>query len=49
MQETLLGELSAARQVQLHGRIAEALEALYGEAPDTLRRRSHGTTASRRC
>ena len=30
MQETLLGELSAARQVLLHGQIAEAFEALYG-------------------
>ena len=30
MQETLLGELSAARQVLLHGEIAEAFEALYG-------------------
>ena len=30
MQETLLGELSAARQVQLHGRIAHALEAQHG-------------------
>jgi hypothetical protein len=29
MQETLLGELSAARQVQMHGRIAHALESLY--------------------
>ncbi len=36
MQETLLGELSAARQVQLHGRIAQALEALHGESPDEL-------------
>jgi tetratricopeptide (TPR) repeat protein len=32
MQETLLGELSAARQVLLHGQIAEAFEALYGPA-----------------
>ena len=30
MQETLLGELSAARQVLLHGQIAEAFETLYG-------------------
>ena len=29
MQETLLGELSAARRVRLHGQIAEALDALY--------------------
>ena len=36
MQETLLGELSAARQVQLHGRIAQAIEALHGESPDQL-------------
>lgn len=30
MQETLLDELSAARQVLLHGQVAEALERLYG-------------------
>jgi tetratricopeptide (TPR) repeat protein len=30
MQETLLGELSAARRVRLHGQIAEALEQLAG-------------------
>ena len=30
MQETLLGELSAARQVLLHGQIAEAFETVYG-------------------
>ncbi len=30
MQETLLGELSAARRVLLHGQIAEVLERLYG-------------------
>lgn len=32
MQETLLEELSAARRLLLHGRIAEALLAVYGEA-----------------
>ena len=31
IQETLLGELSTTRRVRLHGRIAEALERLYGE------------------
>ena len=36
MQETLLGELSAARQVQLHGRIAQAIEGLHGESADEL-------------
>ena len=36
MQETLLGELSAARRVLLHGQIAEVFERLYGEAGDTL-------------
>ncbi len=35
MQETLLGELSAARRVLLHGQIAEAMERLYGESRDT--------------
>jgi tetratricopeptide (TPR) repeat protein len=30
IQETLLGELSLTRRVRLHARIAEALEALYG-------------------
>ncbi len=30
IQETLLAELSATRQVRLHARIAEGLEALYG-------------------
>ena len=30
MQETLLGELSAARRVRLHGQIAEELERLHG-------------------
>ena len=33
MQETLLGELSAARRVRLHGEIARALESLY-PSPD---------------
>jgi tetratricopeptide (TPR) repeat protein len=36
MQETLLGELSAARRVLLHGQIAESMEQLYGEGRDTL-------------
>ena len=31
IQETLLGELSITRRVRLHGRIAEALEHLYGD------------------
>ena len=31
MQETLLGELSTARRVRLHGQIAEALDVLYGD------------------
>ena len=34
MQETLAGELSAAREVRLHGQIAEALERLYGARAD---------------
>ncbi len=34
MQETLAGELSAARQVRLHGQIAETLDRLYGERAD---------------
>jgi hypothetical protein len=34
MQETLAGELSAARQVRLHGQIAEALERIYGARAD---------------
>jgi len=33
-QETFTGELSAARRVRLHARIAEALEESYGEAAD---------------
>ena len=36
MQETLLGELSAARRVLLHGQIAEVLERLYGDNRDYL-------------
>ena len=35
MQETLLGELSAARRVRMHGQIADALEELYGQAEDS--------------
>ena len=31
MQETLLAELSTTRRVRLHGQVAEALEARYGE------------------
>ena len=31
IQETLSGELTTTRRVRLHGRIAEALEALYGD------------------
>jgi DNA-binding SARP family transcriptional activator len=34
IQETLLEELAATRRVRLHARIAEALEALYGEEVD---------------
>lgn len=34
IQETLLGELSITRRVRLHGRIAEALEHLYGDHVD---------------
>jgi DNA-binding CsgD family transcriptional regulator len=34
VQETLLDRLSAARRARLHGRIGEALEGLYGEAPE---------------
>ncbi|MCH7740191.1 MAG: AAA family ATPase [Chloroflexi bacterium] len=34
MQETLMGELSAARRVRLHARIAEALESSYGDEAD---------------
>jgi DNA-binding CsgD family transcriptional regulator len=34
IQETLLDELSAARRVRLHARIASALEELYGPAAD---------------
>jgi tetratricopeptide (TPR) repeat protein len=38
MQETLLGELSAARRVLLHGQIADALVAVFGvESRDHLR------------
>ena len=32
IQETLAGELSSARRVRLHARIAQMLEALYGSA-----------------
>jgi tetratricopeptide (TPR) repeat protein len=35
IQETLLSELSAARRVRLHARIAEALEELYGADADS--------------
>ncbi len=34
MQETLLGELSAARRVRLHGQIGEALDALYANTAE---------------
>ena len=34
IQETLAGELSSARRVRLHARIAQALEALYGAQAD---------------
>ena len=34
MQETLLGELSAARRVRVHGQIAEALDTLYGDTAE---------------
>ncbi len=34
IQETLLGELSTTRRVRLHGRIAEAMETLYGDRAD---------------
>ena len=50
MQETLLGELSAARQVLLHGQIAEALRgALRRRRPRPPRRARRATTPSRRC
>ena len=34
IQETLTGELSSARKVRLHARIAESLESLYGDVAD---------------
>ncbi|MDA0578754.1 MAG: AAA family ATPase, partial [Verrucomicrobia bacterium] len=34
IQETFTGELSAARRVRMHARIAEALEEIYGESAD---------------
>ena len=50
MQETLLGELSAARQVRLHGRIAEALEALLRrDARDAPRGARAALRASQPC
>ena len=35
IQETLSGELSLTRRVRLHARIAEALEALYGDQAES--------------